>query len=60
MFLHFSMEIQHFMSQRGKDSAALSIYFAVISQITIYEIAEDFRHFTYAAKMDTTNHVEYY
>ena len=60
IFLCFSMAIRRFMNLHGKDSAELLNYYAVISQIITYGIAEDFLLFTCAAKMDTTNPVEYY
>ena len=58
-FLHFSMETQHFMNAPGKVLAEPLNFYVAISQITTYEIVEDFHHFTYAVKMDTMSRVGY-
>ena len=47
------METQHFMNAPGKVLAEPLNFYVEISQITTYEIVEDFHHFTYAVKMDT-------
>ena len=53
------METQHFMNAPGKVLAEPLNFYVAISQITTYEIVEDFHHFTYAVKMDTTSRVGY-
>ena len=54
------METQHFMNAPGKVLAEPLNFYVAISQITTYEIVEDFHHYTFAAKMGTTNLAEYY